>query len=53
MQISYGKPTSKGVTQLMYVGDDGSSATAPSYRTWLVWAGLFAAGWWFGKKSRG
>ena len=51
MQIDYKRPTSKGVTQLMYVGDDAATTTlgSPGYRWWLVAAGIFAVGWWFGK----
>lgn len=52
MQIDYHRPSSKGVTQLMYVGDDAATAVsgAGTYRWWLVVGGVFALGWWFGKR---
>lgn len=53
MQIDYRRPTSKGVTQLMYVGDDGDGLglDTPTGTVWWWVLGAFAAGWWFGKKK--
>lgn len=52
MQIDYRRPTSKGVTQLMYVGDDGmlEGVLAPTPTWWWV-AGAFVAGWFLGKRK--
>ena len=53
MQIDYRRPTSKGVTQLMYVGDDGlglDNALTGGSLWWLV--GAFAIGWWLGGKRK-
>lgn len=54
MRINYHRPTSKGVTQLMYVGDDGDGLGAiggfPTGPVWYWLAGAFAIGWLLGKK---
>jgi len=52
MQIAYAKPTSKGVTQLMYVGDD-AIPTGPNYGAFAIIAlGTLALFWWAKKTSR-
>lgn len=52
MSVEYHPPDEKGVTSLMYVGDDGLPA-APDYsRWWLLAGGLAVAAWLFGRAPR-
>jgi hypothetical protein len=52
MVIDYHPRAQKGVTQLMYVGDDGM-VDHPSYpKWWLVAGGLLLAAWLMGRETR-
>jgi hypothetical protein len=57
MQVSYKAPTDRGVTQLMYVGDDDAvdkalGGFAMDTKTVAVFAAIAAAIWFFSEKQR-
>lgn len=53
MQIDVHKGHPRGITQLMYVGDDGAALEQPSYGPWWALVGGFVlAAWLLERENR-